>query len=178
MQANPLTMAQNALRYSSNTALARPPPSLVIHASTQNKWLPIQMHTIARRNVRGKQRARAHGTGRNGDLPGRERSSDHRRPKADVEAAGDAGRCALQDTRPGPRREREDGVHEQNGAGVPLIFGGYPVMAEAVSYLYLSSPRGRTEEERGSRAGEGVGPYSVCDNRLTSTKRDAKKKIK
>jgi hypothetical protein len=149
MQANPLTMAQNALRYSSNTALARPPPSLVIHASTQNKWLPIQMHTIARRNARGKkQRTRVHGTGTNGDLPGRERAGDHRRPKADVEAAGDAGRCVLQDARPGPRREREDGVHEQNGAGVPLIFGGYQVMAEAVSYLYLRSPRaGRAGRE-------------------------------
>lgn len=54
MQANPLTMAQNDLRYSSNAALARSPPPLVIHASTQNKWLPIQMHAMKRQG--GKQR--------------------------------------------------------------------------------------------------------------------------
>lgn len=95
----------------------------------------------------------------NGDLPGRELAGDHRHPKADVEAAGDAGHCALQGARPGPRREREDGIHEQNGGGVPIIFGGHGVMAEAITYLYLSSPRagpyvshshgGRTEEEGG-----------------------------
>jgi hypothetical protein len=69
-------------------------------------------------------------------VPGRdELAGDHRRPEADVEAAWDAGRCALQDARPGPRGEREDGVHGRCGAGVPLIFGGHGAMAGASVYV-------------------------------------------
>ena len=69
-------------------------------------------------------------------VPGRdELAVDHRRPEADVEAAGDAGRRALQDARPGPRGEREDGVHGRSGAGVVLILGGRGAMAEASVYV-------------------------------------------
>jgi hypothetical protein len=49
-KANPLTMPQSALRYSSNTAVARATLPLEIHASTQNKCLPIEMHAVKRMN--------------------------------------------------------------------------------------------------------------------------------
>ena len=70
-------------------------------------------------------------------VPGRDELAavDHRRPEADVEAAWDAGRRALQDARPGPRGEREDGVHGWSGAGVPLILGGRGAMAGASVYV-------------------------------------------
>jgi hypothetical protein len=52
----------------------------------------------------------------------------------------------------------------------------YPICTGA--HRAQGAQGGRTEEEGGSWAGEeGVGPYSVRDNRLTSTKRYAKKKI-
>jgi hypothetical protein len=75
-------------------------------------------------------------------VPGRQVAGDHRRPEEDVEAAWDAGRRALQDARPGPRGEREDGVHEQSGAGVPLIFGGNGGMGEASVFIPEVSARG------------------------------------
>lgn len=157
MRAYPLTAAQSERRYASNASRARtpwPPPVLLIHASTQRRGLPISEEHDDDQT----ERTHALACGRRCGLylPGREMAGDHRSPEADVEAAWDACRGALQDARPGPRGEGEDGVHEESGAGVALIFRGNGAMTEASDlYMYRSSGALLSQRAQGSAmAGE------------------------